>query len=180
MYTCTHWVDCIGIYKKERMKRLLNEKIDYVLIDSNSELLIFKTNNNTFLYQVEAECCSETWIESISNVNNLIGEMVLSVERKQFNNLYIEIAKSEDERECLEIFGYTIKTMKGYTDIEFRNESNGYYGGDVRYLGNVKGIYEISNMPDGCCLIKYVDIDGDMREIEVVGLENISKDYKDQ
>ena len=55
----------------------------------------------------------------------LIDSIVLSVED-------IEIESVEDNRgrqEHDEFYGAKITTSKGYTDIVYRNSSNGYYGG---------------------------------------------------
>ena len=39
----------------------------------------------------------------------------------------------EDDYECIKVYGIKITTNMGVTNIEFRNSSNGHYGGYLVY-----------------------------------------------
>ena len=45
-----------------------------------------------------------------------------------------EDSHTREHRDCVEVYGYTIETAHGRTDIIFRNISNGYYGGSLSDL----------------------------------------------
>lgn len=81
-------------------------------------------------YKTEADCCNEVWFEDIENAQCLINSSIYSIEEKKWNM----ISDTGDEV-CLENAFWTIKTSKGYTDIEVRNSHNGYYGGNVLFDG---------------------------------------------
>ncbi len=41
------------------------------------------------------------------------------------------VHENNPEFECLQIYKTTLKTDKGDCDVEYRNSSNGYYGGSL-------------------------------------------------
>ncbi len=51
----------------------------------------------------------------------------------------------EKEYDCLQFYGYKITTDKGDATIEFRNSSNGYYGGSI----GIAGDHTYGNRQDG-------------------------------
>ena len=59
----------------------------------------------------------------------LRGATVVSVEDKGWS----ENRDDEDGYEVVQDGFWTIRTDRGYIDIEVRNSHNGYYGGSVRY-----------------------------------------------
>jgi hypothetical protein len=123
------------------MRQLLEETIQYIYMDEDNQCIAFINfhGNEFFVYEAVGECCSSSWIESINNVENLIDEEIIGIERKGEAIRSKNEEKSQDEDESREVaFGYTLKTIKGYIDIEFRNESNGYYGGEVKFKPDAK------------------------------------------
>ena len=125
------------------MKEIFGKRINNVLISEGSTYLVFIDNsyNNTFHpYKTIGDCCSSSWFESITNIENIIGETIIGLEEKEC----YEINKKEiyDNHECIKVYGYTLKTVKGYCDIEFRNSSNGYYGGSCDYMPDMK-LYKV-------------------------------------
>ena len=105
------------------MQELVGKKIVDVLTNEDQEVLVFVSLDGFFVYAVFGDCCSKSWFESINWIDNLKGEVVVEVADKYPNEYssderpgYITINNSK-------IYGVTIKTKKGYTDIEFRNSS---------------------------------------------------------
>ncbi len=123
------------------MKELLNKTITKVEIGRDNTLLVFVTDLEERIgYESEGDCCSVSWFSNITGLENLIGQEVLEVvareewtagEQTDAEELY----KKEYgyEPESLALYGWMLKTKKGTCDIEFRNESNGYYGGWCEY-----------------------------------------------
>jgi hypothetical protein len=113
------------------MKELFKETIFRMYIDKDQEYLAFRLmcgSNDYVIYRADAGCCSKSWFESISNPEYLIGNEVIGIEEKVEREETVP-ETAEMVEKTLRIYGYTLKTAQGYTDIEFRNESNGYYGG---------------------------------------------------
>ena len=76
----------------------------------------------------EQECCSSTWIEDVHELSSLIGHTILAVED-------LPMIKEEDDPEVsgnyVTFYGFTMRTEIGVCTIDFRNSSNGYYGGSL-------------------------------------------------
>ena len=90
--------------------------------------------NEKLCYYAEGDCCSSSWYEHISGAENLAGTVVFGVEDVDMADVVVD---NEDEFECLALYGIKIITTRGYVDIDFRNESNGYYGGYIVKVDDV-------------------------------------------
>lgn len=107
------------------------------------------------LYQLEVwgDCCSHSWIEDVFEPNALIGHTILRVEDLDLDtpanqkpcihcnenhmtiidDMYDGTVKVTDQNshDHLQYYGFAIYTEVGRFVIDFRNESNGYYGGSI-------------------------------------------------
>lgn len=77
---------------------------------------------------VYGDCCSQSWIESLDTPANLIGT-VQSVEDLDMPNLGNVGTKHHPDVDQIRYYGLKIVTDKGHCVIDYRNDSNGYYGG---------------------------------------------------
>lgn len=126
------------------MKELIGKTVEMVLVDEdkNGYLVFIIKDGAPVVYAIEGDCCSSSWLEDIIGVENFDGAHVVTAEKKEFSDqdwneakgLHADTKPNEWEDDCLQIFGYTLGTDKGNIDIELRNESNGYYSGDLRHL----------------------------------------------
>jgi len=125
------------------MKELIGKKITGLFVDSEDQgTLMFKSGEEELVYTGYGDCCSETWFADITGVDCLIGFTVISVESVELNDVFDERTRQEHD----EVYGYKIKTNKGYVDIIYRNSSNGYYGGDCEFGGKpTKNMVEITD-----------------------------------
>jgi hypothetical protein len=111
------------------MKELFGFEIEAIYTNKSRTLLAFINSwGKNYIYEAIGDCCSETWFESISDLNVLLDSEVIGLEKKFLPNV------SSEKGSLIQAYGYTLKTEKGYCDIEYRNESNGYYGGDCRLV----------------------------------------------
>jgi hypothetical protein len=82
-------------------------------------------------YEAYGDCCSHTWINDILDVSVLLGQRVTGVETLELEQ---DDYDGDDERdEYIAHYGFAIKTGMGCATIEFRNASNGYYGGSLEH-----------------------------------------------
>lgn len=130
----------------ERMQQLVGKNIEKVLVDADRQHWIrFVTDGGTFDYHVEGDCCSESWIWAVSGVKAQhwrpsSGEkcQVMSIEEVPLPRFIQEmLAKDGLGRQDEEQFySFRINCSWGtQMEIEFRNSSNGYYGGDIHLEG---------------------------------------------
>jgi hypothetical protein len=92
------------------------EAIQFILADGS-----------TVIARCDADCCSHTFIESIeAPAFGFPATVVKAVELD-----WDKEPLSDEEYECLQFYGFKIETDKGDIVIDYRNSSNGYYGGSL-------------------------------------------------
>jgi hypothetical protein len=79
------------------------------------------------------DCCSQTWIENIENEEALIGHAITAVEDIEMPSLGDVGTPHHPDVECVQYYGLRITTTGGICTIDYRNDSNGYYGGDLSW-----------------------------------------------
>ncbi len=92
--------------------------------------ITFNTDQGDVNWVTDAGCCSNTWIEHV-DLELCVGKEVLSVDHEDLPASWYEANPGPPERDCLRTYGVVIKTTGGTGTIDFRNESNGYYGGSL-------------------------------------------------
>ena len=117
------------------MKELKNQTIRKIYLDNKGQhYLVFITDERSFVYYVDADCCSESWFADIVGVDSLLNEMVTNVEKVGMDGYNVNDGRGRQEFD--QAYGFNLITQKGKTNIVFRNSSNGYYGGWLNYDDN--------------------------------------------
>lgn len=106
---------------------LVGKTIKAIKIADDRKAILFDTDAGELIARADGGCCSSTWIEHISLPMSLPA-MVLSA-----NDIEMPDLGSPDDYECIAYYGFQIKTDRGDIVIDYRNESNGYYGGDLAW-----------------------------------------------
>lgn len=122
----------------ESVNILVGRTVNAVQIASDKKAMKFLTDDGDVVVRADGDCCSSTWIEGIDLPGVLIGT-VRAVEEIEMPDL-----GSPDDYEVIAYYGCRITTDKGSCVIDYRNESNGYYGGnlawpDAYFYGGVYG-----------------------------------------
>lgn len=79
--------------------------------------------------KADGDCCSQSWIEHVEMPARGFPAIVLKVEDLELPGA----VNDSEEDECLHVYGLKITTDKGEIIIDFRNSSNGYYGGNLSW-----------------------------------------------
>lgn len=77
----------------------------------------------------DGDCCSRTWIEGVEGAQFLVGGTITAIEDIDMP----EQPYDEHEHESLKFYGLRITTDKGVCIVDYRNSSNGYYGGSLEW-----------------------------------------------
>jgi len=100
-------------------------------VNEAKDVIRFTLDDGSFLFaSAVGGCCSRSWFEHLEGEEALIGYPVLRVVNR-------EMPPSDDKTsgpgygELTQFYGWTLETARGRFDIEMRNESNGYYGGQA-------------------------------------------------
>ena len=109
------------------MTHVLEEKtINKIMIAEDDQSILFEIEGGeSIVAKCDADCCSHTWIEHVELPVNGFPAKVQSLG-------HVELNSNLDTRDGeLQFYGFKISTDKGDIIIDFRNESNGYYGGSL-------------------------------------------------
>jgi hypothetical protein len=107
------------------IESLVGRRVLRIGVASDGRYIGFVTFGDRLAFKAVGDCCSRSWIEAVSNAENLIGEVVTKVEDRDMPTPEPQPAKYD----CLAVYGHEIHTAKGTCLVEYRNDSNGYYGG---------------------------------------------------
>lgn len=98
-------------------------------VDKKALLLVFEDGTTQEAW-CDGDCCSDTWIESLSLPVGGLPAKIVAVENLEMPD------REEGNGEIIQIYGLKITTSAGYLDLDFRNASNGYYGGNLYWKGH--------------------------------------------
>jgi hypothetical protein len=107
------------------VKNLVGRRVYRVFADS-TQIDFEMADGSRLGFAAEGDCCSRSWIEHVSNVEQVLDAVVLRIE---YIDLPDAVPSPPEDVEVEVIYGTKIHTDKGYLLIEYRNNSNGYYGG---------------------------------------------------
>jgi len=116
-------------------RELIGKKINGIFLGNDKWTLVFRdVEGKHYRFDTSNDCCNTVWINHITGVDCvrsgndvfslLRGAEVISAEDKGWGE-----NRDDDEYEVVQDGFWTIKTDRGYIDIEVRNSHNGYYGG---------------------------------------------------
>lgn len=123
---------------------LIGRALIKVELAEDREAIRFTLADGEVIARCDADCCSHTWIEAVENTVTSFPATVLAVEP-----LALTVWGTEDETHAewdggnlVRFYGCKVTTDRGLLIIDYRNESNGYYGGslvwpDERFYGGV-------------------------------------------
>lgn len=113
----------------ENGKILVGQTILKVAVSPDKYRIMFTLVSGAVeCWEAFGDCCSQSWIEHVEMPNDLEkGARVLAVENVE------HAATSISGWDVITYYGVKITTDRGYIDIDYRNSSNGYYGGWLGY-----------------------------------------------
>lgn len=124
--------------------KILNRPLASVALSDDNARITFKfQDDGEKSYGVEGDCCSSSWIEHLEAPDDLQGAIITKVEDgggipyDDHKCVEYDYSKSNAENEAagycghdvLAVYNTKFYTDKGTITLEYRNDSNGYYGG---------------------------------------------------
>ena len=101
------------------------------------EQIEFETNDGRIfvMYHLQ-DCCERVLIEDIvGDLQDLVGEPILLAEKVDGETVRKPIERDPDEyKESFTWTFYKLATRKGYVDIRWFGQSNGYYSESVNFV----------------------------------------------
>lgn len=115
------------------MKECIGKEIvSYRLNDDGTEMVLTFSDGSAAIFAPEGECCSHSWIESIDDETVLRGKVlgIEDIDMPDLGNVDGERHKGVQE---VRYYGMKITTEHGRAVVDYRNDSNGYYGGWLNF-----------------------------------------------
>ncbi len=112
---------------------LIGKTITEVLISEDGAAIKFVVlGGEPIVARADGDCCSQSWIEDMQGVDQIINSPIVAVEEvgdmpEVAGNRY------DHYEEEMAYYGCKITSGKGYALIDYRNSSNGYYGGSLSW-----------------------------------------------
>ena len=127
---------------------LIGKKIKSVVLNQEKDQIEFVCEEGNRLFGVDGDCCSQTWIEHLEMPENIEGATIQSVDEPEIPSWdnhkcrrgdYRRTEEENKEAGCcdhdvLQVYHTRFRTDKGDIVLEYRNDSNGYYGGSLTDL----------------------------------------------
>lgn len=123
-YNYNEWV-------KEEMKKnvLVGKTITGITVDKDGDDITFNIKDGKPITAVcYGDCCSTTWIEGVELPALGFPATVIEVD-----NLDMPDLGDQPGCDVMAYYGFKIVTDKGEIIIDYRNNSNGYYGGNLEW-----------------------------------------------
>lgn len=105
----------------------IGRKIATVELDEDKEVLTLALSDGTLIGRAEGDCCSHSWVEHLTVPPDVAGATIQGYSESD----EVEENRGEEysDSELTQVYHSAIQTDRGEIIIEYRNESNGYYGG---------------------------------------------------
>lgn len=108
---------------------LIDRKVEAIFINSDKTVIKLQTDNGFIDLRAVGDCCSDCWFENTDNIDDLIGSTIKAFEEVELDEVMAPTTQESDT-----LYSFRILHQKRYnhiTTLEFRNSSNGYYGGYI-------------------------------------------------
>lgn len=110
-----------------KQNQLVGKSITEIQIASDRKAIRFiLADGSSVIAKIDGECCSNSWIESIELPALGFPALVASVDDLDMPDL-----GDMDSCDVVSYYGLKIDTDRGSIVIDYRNDSNGYYGGNI-------------------------------------------------
>lgn len=117
-------------------KDMIGKKLkDVEVYDDKRRIRFVYTDGTEKRFYAEGDCCSSSWIEHLEAPDNIHGATITHVmefsEGEITDDSLTMDPLTRSNHECLKAYQTVVSTTKGDISIEYRNSSNGYYGGSL-------------------------------------------------
>ena len=116
------------------IKELLGKILVDVINVNNNELIFICDNGDKYKLYHPQDCCEYVEIEDIcGDLKDLIGNPVLIAEENS-TDINPDGVEIPEWQESFTWTFYKLATIKGYVDVRWYGESNGYYSEEVDFI----------------------------------------------
>jgi hypothetical protein len=114
------------------MKMRIEDMVGKVFtsVTQDGREMVFANDKEKFIFYHYQDCCESVYIDDIvGDLSDLVGEPLLIAEEVSGEAPVLD----DEYHECVEWTFYKFATRKGYVDVRWMGESNGYYSTSVSF-----------------------------------------------
>lgn len=117
------------------LSNIIGMTFSKVEVNDDNDMITFTTENNRqFVMFHSQDCCEDVTIEGVvGDLSDLVGEPILLAEEIR-SNKNPDGVKIPEYQDSFTWTFYKLATRKGYVDIRWYGESNGYYSEEVDFI----------------------------------------------
>ncbi len=115
---------------ESQLAALVGRKILGVYLTQDADHLQFETDAGPIAFRAEADCCSESWVNHIAGLAAILGQTITRAESVKTSEVQSGEPTFSGRQDVDSVYSYKLYTGLGICDIELRNASNGWYGGN--------------------------------------------------
>jgi len=109
-------------------KVMIGKTLTAVYLASDRRAIKFDTDLGEVIAKCDGDCCSSTWIESLMLPAGGLPALVTDTRD-------LRLGSHTKDYDLTQFYGLRLVTDKGDLELDYRNESNGYYGGNLSWPG---------------------------------------------
>lgn len=117
----------------DKVNPLIGRTVKDVALATDGGAIQFTLDDGTtIIARADGDCCSHTWIAEVQGVDQILDSRIVAVEEVGSTR----VNEGEQGDTVIAFYGCKITSEKGYALLDYRNESNGYYGGNLAWPGD--------------------------------------------
>lgn len=133
---CAHIVALYALVDHEfdaKFAPVLGRVLKNIAVAQDRQRVVFSFDDNhgDVSYIAEGECCSQSWIEHIEQPPDVSGATIMYVRELAKENLPNGTQGYAGAGDSVTKYQTVFRTDRGDVVLEYRNDSNGYYGGEL-------------------------------------------------
>lgn len=114
------------------------------ITDSRTALTFEFVDGSKEKYVMDDDCCSVTWIEYLEQPTDLRGAVITGFDEPEISeadaaqctskarcSAVAQVYLGQHAHDCVQYYRTVFHTDKGDIEVEYRNDSNGFYGGGM-------------------------------------------------
>ena len=119
---------------------LIGKTLTAVDLAADKKAIRFTVDGEAVVAKCDGDCCSSTWIESVEMPAGGLPAKILEAAD-------LDLPSQDNDGHLIQFYGLKLTTDKGDLVLDYRNESNGYYGGNLSWPGEYHygGVYGQNN-----------------------------------
>lgn len=125
------------IWDKEKFHGMEAPLAGVHLSDDKSEICFEFQDGTSARFEVEGDCCSQSWIEHLEMPNDIVGQCITEIFEEAGDT---KPGEDLSQFDVLAVYQTHFRTPVGDIVLEYRNDSNGYYGGYLVRLSEKKKV----------------------------------------